>query len=506
MSLKQNTVANCLGSLYLIIASILVIPFYISYLGPEAYGLVGFFTLLQQWLRMLDLGMTPTLSREAARQKAGAVSVESFRTLVRSLEYFYLAIAFVVSLLMMFASRWIAVSWLKNEAISHEVIWQSLLLMGIIVPLRWLLSLYRGGLTGLEKHIWLSVFTVISATMRTFGVLLVFASISASLVAFFVYQAVLAIIETVVLVACFRWHLPHSSRPPEFSLAALKGVGLFAGSIAVTSGLWMVITQTDRLILSNTLLLRDFGFYNLAIAAAVAVGLLSEPVSRVIMPRMTALLAQNREQEMIQLYRQATQCVVVLTTAMTGTLAGCSESVIYAWTGRLDIAEAAGPILLWYALGNGILNILAFQYYLQYSYGRLKYHLRFHIAAVIVWLPAVYLVAKGYGAIGTGKLWFVFQLLTFVFWTWYIHQKFVPGLHGRWLKEDIIPVVLTGTVVLAVLKHLLPALDGRTRLQCLSLSVAVFVVLAFTAVLSSSFCRQQLKVFADRRKTGNAQI
>lgn len=503
MSLKKNTAANCLGSFYLTIANILVIPFYISYLGAEAYGLVGFFTLLQQWLRMFDLGLTPTLSREAARQKSDSISVEAFKNLTKSLEYFYFAIAFVVSVVMIFSSRWVAMFWLKKEAISVEIIWQSLLLMGITVPLRWVLSLYRGGLTGMEKHVWLSAFTVISATMRTFGVILVFETAGASLPVFFMYQAILAVIEVITIIVYFHSNLPDTGRAAKFSWAALRGVGLFAGSIAVTSGLWLLITQADRFVLSSTLLLSDFAVYNLAITAAFVVGLFSEPVSRVIMPRMTSLFSQNRNQEMIQLYRQATQCVVVLTTAITGTLVVYSEPVVYAWTGRQDLAAAASPILRWYALGNGILNLLAFQYYLQFACGQLKYHLRFHIAAAILWLPAVSFVAVRYGAIGTGKLWSLLQLITFVCWTWYIHQKFVPGLHGRWLKEDVLPVVFTSSAVLAGLQYLFPDFVEFSRLQCLSASAIIFTALFLTGALTSGFCREQLLMYACKRKLTN---
>ena len=31
-------------------------PLYIKYMGAEAYGLVGFFTMLQAWFGLLDMG------------------------------------------------------------------------------------------------------------------------------------------------------------------------------------------------------------------------------------------------------------------------------------------------------------------------------------------------------------------------------------------------------------------------------------------------------------------
>lgn len=66
MSLKRNLIANYLGQGWVAIMSLAFIPIYIKYLGIEFYGLIGLFALLQAWLILLDMGMTPTLSREMA--------------------------------------------------------------------------------------------------------------------------------------------------------------------------------------------------------------------------------------------------------------------------------------------------------------------------------------------------------------------------------------------------------------------------------------------------------
>ena len=52
------------------------VPVYISYLGIEAYGLIGLFATLQAWLSLLDLGLSPTLNREMARLRGGAHTAE----------------------------------------------------------------------------------------------------------------------------------------------------------------------------------------------------------------------------------------------------------------------------------------------------------------------------------------------------------------------------------------------------------------------------------------------
>ena len=63
---------------------VVFVPVYIHYLGIESYGLIGLFALLQAWLTLLDMGMTPTLSREMARFTGGSSDGQSLRDLLRS--------------------------------------------------------------------------------------------------------------------------------------------------------------------------------------------------------------------------------------------------------------------------------------------------------------------------------------------------------------------------------------------------------------------------------------
>lgn len=81
MSLQKNIAANYVSQIYVTLIGIVMLPVYIKYMGAEAYGLVGFFSMLQAWFSLLDLGLTPTIGRETARFKAGAVSALDFRRL-----------------------------------------------------------------------------------------------------------------------------------------------------------------------------------------------------------------------------------------------------------------------------------------------------------------------------------------------------------------------------------------------------------------------------------------
>ena len=86
MALKRNLLANYLGQAWAALMGLAFVPLYIKYLGIEAYGLIGLFAVLQAWLSLLDMGMTPTLGREMARFTGGIHSNESIRDLLRSIE------------------------------------------------------------------------------------------------------------------------------------------------------------------------------------------------------------------------------------------------------------------------------------------------------------------------------------------------------------------------------------------------------------------------------------
>src|SRR5690606_31139561 len=149
----------------------------------------------------------------------------------------------------------------------------------------------------------------------------------------------------------------------------------FAMTIAFTSSVWVLVTQTDKLILSGILPLSEYGYFTLAVLVASGIMILSTPVSNVIMPRMARLHAEGRYQEMLAVYRNATQLITIIAGSVAITIAICAEPLLYAWTGDPVIASEAAPILYLYALGNSILVVAAFPYYLQYAIGRLRYHL-----------------------------------------------------------------------------------------------------------------------------------
>lgn len=156
MSIKKNILANYIGQGYTAIIGIIILPFYLEYLGAEAYGLVGLFVLMQAWMYLLDIGISPTLGREIAFARGREHGFRHFIKLLRSFEIIFFIVASLVTILIVVFSDWISLNWINAEELSVDVMADSISLMGIIIGLRFFTSLYRSGINGMEDQVWLS--------------------------------------------------------------------------------------------------------------------------------------------------------------------------------------------------------------------------------------------------------------------------------------------------------------------------------------------------------------
>ena len=93
-SLKVNSLANVAGQFYAIFIGIVIFPSYLNYLGPESFGLIGFFTMISTWLMMLDVGLSQTISRESARLRSSRKDLIEFKLVLRSVESIFLLLLY----------------------------------------------------------------------------------------------------------------------------------------------------------------------------------------------------------------------------------------------------------------------------------------------------------------------------------------------------------------------------------------------------------------------------
>ena len=492
MSLKRNILASYVSRLYVTLIAIVMVPVYVRYMGTEAFGLVGFFAVLQVWFQLLDMGLTPSMAREVARFRGGATDALSLRRLLRALEGIFVAVSMLGAAAMIVGAGAIASSWLKVQQLPLEEVKHAIMLMALIVVLRWVCGLYSGAISGFERLVWLGGFNMVIATARFVLVIPFFIYVGASPSTFFSYQFAIALIEITVLVAQTYRLLPkvHEGQRSPWHWQPLRGVLKFSLSIAFTGAVGILVTQTDKLVLSTLLPLKDYAYFTLAVLVASGVVVITSPISVALLPRLSRLNAASDDAGVIRLYRNATQLVSMIAIPTALVLAFFAEQVLWAWIGDADFALKAAPVLRLYALGNGFFALAAFPYYLQFAKGDLKLHVIGNLLFAAIFIPLLLWAVREYGMIGAGYAWIVANVLPFVFWLPIVHRRFSKGLHTRWLLHDVMPILVFPTAATFLVHEY--AAWPTTQLMVAIGVVVVWMALCAVAVSCSSWARETL--------------
>lgn len=477
--------------------SIAMVPLYLHYMGTEAYGLVGFFTMLQAWFQLLDMGLTPTMARETARFNGGATDAHSLRRLLHALEVIFVGVAFVAAVAIIANADFFAADWLKVKNLPLEKVQYAIMLMAVIIALRLVCGLYRATVTGFEKLVWLSTFNIAIATLKFVLVIPFFIFVSTDFVHFFCYQLGVAVVEfSILFIQAYRF-LPavKNEHAAPWQWGPLLKVLKFSFSVAFTSSVWVLVTQTDKLMLSKLLALSEYAYFTLAVLVASGVTVITGPIASALMPRLSRLAAQHDEAGVVTLYRQATQLVGVVAIPASLILAVFAEKVLWAWTGDAALAANVAPILTLYVLGNGVLALGAFPYYLQFAKGDLRLHMIGNLFFLVLLVPTLIWATSAYGMLGAGYTWLGINILYFVLWVPRVHGHLVIGLHLKWLA-DLWPIALFSMFAAAVMYFIVVFPSSRILAGVYLAVMGLFALAA--ATIGSPFCRSRLQMLVRR--------
>lgn len=490
MSLKRNILANYVSRAYVMMVGLAAVPFYIEHMGAEVYGLVGFFAMVQVGFNLLDLGLTPTIAREVARFHGGAISQLDFLRLFRALKVLFLGIAVVGCAALYTIAGLVAGNWLNLNSLSPEQVNSAMKIMAVCVAIRWIGGLYRGVVSGSEKLVWLGGYDVFAASMRFLGVFVSMSIWGYTPNVFFWHQLAVAVLELFLLLAKCRRLLPDVrsiGEPIGWSFKPVRALLRLSLSMALVAVLWVLISQSDKLILSGILPLADYGHFTLAVLVASGILMVSDPLVTAALPRMSRLYAAGAHEEIYRLYRESTQVVSVIAGGLSAALAVASDALLYAWTGSAALVDAAAPILRLYAIGNGMLALAAFPYYLQYVKGNLKYHLVGTGLMATIFIPVIIVVGMRSGGVGVAWVWVVMNAAYLLLWSLYVHSKVAPNLSRRWLFSDVLGVLLPIYLAAALFSLILP--EAQSRISAAIHFCVIVVASLIAGVLASPLLR-----------------
>lgn len=497
MSVKKNIVANYLGNAWTALMGVIFIPIYIKYLGVEAYGIIGLFTVIQGLLAILDMGLSPTLNREMSRFKTGVHTAQGIGNLLRTIEIIYFSIAFLIGVLMFYSAPDIATKWLNLETMNIEATIQSLQLIGLIIALRWMGILYQSAIRGLQHHVWLNSMMAFMATLRGLGVIFVLIFISPTIEAFFLFQLAISIIEIVVLYTKIKQLLPRVKKA-YFSKDSLVSVWHFAAGMTGITILATILTQVDKLILSRLLSLSDFGYFTIALVIASLLSRLIAPLSNVAFPRFTELVASDEKTKLNHEYHKFSQLATITIIPFTLVMSFFSKEIIFIWSQNQNLTDVVAPIMSVWIVGTALNGIMHIPYMAQLAYGWTKLAFNINLSAIAIIIPAFLYFVPLYGVMAAAWIWVLINVGYLLFQITFMHQKILTNEKWEWYINDLLIPSLMPLSVVLVSRLYADYLMINNQYFLFSYIVVIGSLAMVSSILSTPTGRMQMKILYKR--------
>ncbi len=481
--LKGNVVANLLGRGYVAILGLVFIPLYVRFLGVEAYGLIGFYGTLGAVFVLLDMGFSTTLNRELARLSALTGNEQEQRNLVRTLETVYWGIAAFIGISVVLLAPLVATYWVNASELSIPAVTGAVRMMGLVMAFQFPFSLYQGALLGLQRQVLLNSVMAGMDTLRNVGVLGVLWWVSPTISAYFAWQLTITALQTLAA-RWFVWRLlPKTGQEARFRRSSLLNVWRFAAGMSAIALVTVVLTNTDKVILSKMLSLELFGYYVLAATVSSAIYKLTSPVAQAVFPRFSQLVATGATVELSRLYHRGSQVVSVVILPVAVVIARFSHEILMLWTGNPSVADQASALLSLLVIGTALNGLMCLPYSLQLAYGWTRLAFCANLLSVCVLVPLLLLFTRRYGAMGAAAVWVILNAGYVCISFQVMHSRLLKGEQWRWYTQDVGLPLLAALIIVTCSSALFP--QGMTAFVTLLYLGATWFLAATAAALTA---------------------
>ena len=471
-SIGLNFIGNAWNGLLIFTTT----PWYLSMLGVERYGLVGFWQVLLYVFLVFDLGLGALLVREFARLQGERRGRGACLQLLRWTERICLPAALLVAGGLASGASWLATDWLRLDTIPAEVAATAIGWMSVSAGAQLMNALYLNGLAGMQRHGAMNLIQIVGYSLKYLGggLVLLFTS---DLAMFFAFQGgcmlALALVSRFVLSRVIRAIDQPAARQPEPMDKPV--LWRFAMGMFATAVLGMLLTNTDRLALSRLVATEDLGRYSLAITAASFLQMLVFAFYRAYYPLFSELAASGNTTKLHATYLAACRTVgaVVVPVAVLGWM--FAPELMRIWLGQPDGTTAG--LFRWLIVGVSLSGLMWLPAAYQQAHGWTRLHVGLMALALAVGLPLTILLVRHVGVQGGVAMMLVHGGIEISLGLLLMNRVYFPGKSLLWYGAVLFRPLILAVPLGVLFRYWMPPDLSRVEegLWILGASTAVFI-------------------------------
>jgi len=420
------------------------IPFYVKILGPEGYGLIGFFSVILGILSFADGGMSSAIIREFSQNNTVSYKYNIFK----KLEKYYLLICFVIFVLIFSLSKVIVTIGLNSQTIPFNDLIYYVKIIGLCVSTHLITSLYYGAYFALDSQVKANLIQFIWSTCKSGVVIIIFYLIYNTIEVYFFWQILCNVLYIIVLRFLMIRKLKNKGDIYAERIEYLpKHLTNYLSGMIFIAIISSINFQADKLITSSIFELNIFGFYNLASSLSQIPVILAIPLMLFVFPLFSKFANRNSissEIDLNETFIKAYYLINIVSVGVVAIIFLYAEEILVLWTKNLIPVSILNDIvfdLKMLIVGSFFLSIQFPLYYLLLSKGKTKYTIIQGIVQICLGLPMLYFCSKTYGLRGVPLSWVFINLLSLVYLLIIVFKKYITIPFGRFqLKTFIVPL------------------------------------------------------------------
>lgn len=453
--MKFHVALNFLANLGAALFGIFITPFVLKRWGPEAYGLLATGLLMQTLLGLLEIGFSYGMVKTLAEANSKSERRYDACVIFSSVEkcYLFVSLCLVIVFYFVFDSK---LGWgLFAGAAQVSGGLTTLQLFGPMIAGQTMVMLYRNALLGLGAQ-GAAAGSLFGATLlRLSGAWLVFDNPDGG-----IDRYCLVLVGSLGLEAIFMWLLLRQTWLGDrlklpFRWGNIKVVLGFSLGLSMVAVSQAMLTQLDRLLLTQLLPLRDFGYFSLALTIANGLVLFHSPISNTAYPVLVRIFSTiGIGHEFLLSVHHFSRWISVLTTGVFLFVFVFSDQLVQVWLSpNFDYHELT--LVIRFMLVGVYLNALVqIPLFTQFCQGITRFAIGCNIFLMGLVIPLTLWAVPEYGLVAVGWIWVLSNACLLAYHVWLTHERFLPNFWRDWLIKDIAQPLASGAIVAFLLSSI----------------------------------------------------
>jgi len=403
MPLRRNIFANYVGTIFVVLAPMMALPYYLHAMGSDVWGLVSFIATLQALLSLLDAGVSQALVREFAVAKIQDSKKQNhLGTILFGFERIYWIFSICAGVVVLLLSHQITHYWLKLDNLNLDQAQLAVFGAAVLFVFQFPGSVYRSFLLGTQAQVLLNAIMTIGVLVRHVGCVIVVLKWP-TLFVYLIWQISSVALETMVR-GFFVWGVINSKRSGFYwDKSLMQGMLLPIAGMSGATLLGVLTVQMDKIILSGMVSVEKFGYYAIASTLAMGVLQLIYPIMNAATPYAASFMSDAKSLRRFNFKYAMIVTLILLILGFTYYFLG--YIFLSFWLNDLEIAQQVYRILNFLLVGSALNAFYTIGYLNWIVQGKFSKVFQVNLISLVVSILFVPVMINKFDIIGASLGW-----------------------------------------------------------------------------------------------------